>query len=405
VANVEEFRAGRGDTSLTQDEKVLEERGRAAVRTMAKFDAEKPGGFWRYRDLDYFSTRDDVSQTWRIDGVIPPGITLLVGPPGVGKSLLALSWSHHIANDREWGGRKVRSGSVAYLAPELGLQEFRRRLRACDAEFGPVGSNSWGLAFRTQDLRQWKLNGPPDDLEECVAGLSAQLSGDEGLIVIDTLAEHFHGDENTSAHMNPFVDALRQVQRRCSGCDILVVHHTARRGSEERGHSSLSGAVDCSYRLDHTLKLTCLKPPRSAPRPEPIQLQIKQVEIFPSDGNLPAATSAVMVVATGASGPANRGASPQIRRELAALQAAGERGLTMTEWCESCRTPTTTLSRRAKKALASYVRRVGSRYELTDEGRQFLDSPSSATSTATTPLEGVGGGSRMAGGLLQEAGA
>jgi hypothetical protein len=75
-------------------------------------------------------TDDDLADLppleWDIDGVLPTGgLNYLIGPAGVGKSLLALWWACCIGLGRNWYGRSVKRGRVIYVAAE-GSRSLRK---------------------------------------------------------------------------------------------------------------------------------------------------------------------------------------------------------------------------------------------------------------------------------------
>src|ERR1700744_6409506 len=56
---------------------------------------------------------------WLIEGILPQGgLAVLYGPPGAGKSFLALDWSMSVDRGREWSGRQVRQGAALYICAE-----------------------------------------------------------------------------------------------------------------------------------------------------------------------------------------------------------------------------------------------------------------------------------------------
>ena len=58
---------------------------------------------------------------WLIkDILVKDSLALLYGPPGVGKSFLALSLAYSVAAGTKWHDRDVDGGAVVYLAVEGG---------------------------------------------------------------------------------------------------------------------------------------------------------------------------------------------------------------------------------------------------------------------------------------------
>ena len=196
------------------------------------------------RLVAYRDALDSSEPDWCVRGVLE-GLGLLWGEAGVGKSFVACSLAASVATGRPWLGHRVREGAVVYVAGEGGAASVARRLdaavlalRCCDPEDGPVPL--------------WIVT-PGVDMVAGPAELMAVLDGVRpGLIIIDTLARCFGGDENSSQDMSRFVRSL-DLLRDLYACSVLVVHHankTDRSGAGKvRGSSVLYGAVDVSLQL------------------------------------------------------------------------------------------------------------------------------------------------------------
>jgi hypothetical protein len=196
------------------------------------------------RLVSYHDALDSPEPAWTVAGVLG-GLGLLWGEAGVGKSFVACSLAASVATGRPWLGHRVAEGAVVYVAGEGGALGVARRLdaavtalRCCDPEDGPIPL--W-IATTGVDL----VAGPTELM--VLLGSVAP-----GLVIIDTLARCFAGDENSQQDMSRFVyslDMLRDVY----GCSVLVVHHankTEKQGAGRvRGSSVLYGAVDVSLQL------------------------------------------------------------------------------------------------------------------------------------------------------------
>src|SRR5262249_46295895 len=67
---------------------------------------------------------------WLVDGLVGQNaLVVLFGPPGVGKSFLALDLALSIATGRPWLGRKTTQGGVVYVYAE-GTSELKHRAAA-----------------------------------------------------------------------------------------------------------------------------------------------------------------------------------------------------------------------------------------------------------------------------------
>lgn len=195
--------------------------------------------------LNYQDALKQPEAPWTVSGVLG-GLGLLWGEAGVGKSFVACGMAASVATGRHWLGHKVAEGPVVYIAGEGGAPAVARRLdaavtalRCCD-EDEPVPL--W-LVVPGVDLVAGS-----QELLQLMDGIEPQL------IVVDTLARCFGGDENSGTDMGAFVrtlDGLREMM----GGSALVVHHANKTdragGGRVRGHSSLYGAVDVSLQLQH----------------------------------------------------------------------------------------------------------------------------------------------------------
>lgn len=173
------------------------------------------------------------------------GLGMLFGPSGSGKSFFALDVAMSVSLDREWRGRRVKGGQVAYICAEGGTG-FRRRGRAY-LEYHGLAREGLPLHLLA-DAPNLLEKG---DIKDLIFALR-QIKGLR-LIVVDTLAQTTPGaNENTSedmgrvmAHCNALVAA--------TGAFVLLVGHTGK--DEDRGHRGWSGmpaAFDVSIQLERS---------------------------------------------------------------------------------------------------------------------------------------------------------
>ncbi len=173
---------------------------------------------------------------WRVRGVLPhEGIAAIYGPPGSGKSFLALDVLAAIASGRPWFGYRVQSAPVLYIALE-GEAGIAQRVQAHQTRHG--GAERMRFLAAPLDVRQ-----PTDRADIVRAAKAAGLAG--GVLCIDTLAASAPGmDENTSSDMGEVIAGLKALQSELGGL-VLAVHHSGKdQARGMRGHSSLLGALD-----------------------------------------------------------------------------------------------------------------------------------------------------------------
>lgn len=194
--------------------------------------------------LEPFETVEPPDEPFLVDALLPVrGIAFLCGPPGSGKSFVALDVALAIASGRPWLGRETLGGGVAYVCAE-------------DPD---------GVALRMKAQRQARAPGParlsrvrccPDLRDEAAVralclklaaearALEAQGSGLR-LTVVDTLAAAIPGaDENLARDMTLVLGALQRIGE-ASGGLVMVVAHTGKDPSKGiRGWSGLLGNAD-----------------------------------------------------------------------------------------------------------------------------------------------------------------
>lgn len=240
-----------------------------------------------------------VTQRWIIRGVLPADAFIqLIGPPGAGKTFVALDMAMCVACNLNWKGHATNGGPVIYINGE-GHFGLRLRLRAWRQHHKklPWRDHKSKLSVSEQPIHL------SDNVEELISALDDVVArdGPPVLIVLDTLARNFGGgDENSTQDMNQVVGKLDEIRERY-GSTILVLHHTGLKHVDRgRGNSALIGAVDGSLLLhqkDGQVVLT-FKKIREARLPEPKLFRLLETAIeglFDEFGD--AVTSAVVVSA------------------------------------------------------------------------------------------------------------
>ena len=113
-----------------------------------------------------------------------------------------------------------------------------------------------------------------------VKELEAQTGVQVALIVIDTLARHIEGDENSTRDMTEFVRAVDGLRNAFPGSTAVIIHHTGNNAeaiTRSRGSSALKAACDFEIQCDKGL-LTFTKV-KDGEQPEPMEFKLMPVEI------------------------------------------------------------------------------------------------------------------------------
>jgi hypothetical protein len=162
------------------------------------------------------------------------GLTVIWGPPKCGKSFWMFDTAMHITLGLPYRGRRVRQGTVVYLALEGGhgfrarIEAFRQRHRVTEAPFFLIT----GIADLVADHA-----GLVEDIRKELG------SNNPALVVIDTLNRSLVGSENKPEDMAAYVRAADAI-REAFNCAVAVIHHCGVDGTRPRGHTSLTGAAD-----------------------------------------------------------------------------------------------------------------------------------------------------------------
>lgn len=186
---------------------------------------------------------------WLLSGLIPrQGLVLMAGPPGAGKSLVALDWSLCLGAGLPVLGESVTRAGVVYLGAE-DAEGIRHRKEAWKATYG----RSPGFELVTPGVELPDLadvSGFIDALRS-IAGVMAGQGIPLRLLVIDTLAASMSGgDENLGAEMGKVLSNLRRIITEV-GVAVLVLTHTGKDyGRGVRGWSGQQADADTVIMFD-----------------------------------------------------------------------------------------------------------------------------------------------------------
>lgn len=257
--------------------------------------------------------------TWLIEGYIPKGgLAVLYGPSGGGKSFITLDWALSVATGREWFGHPVIKGPVVYVAGE-GKGGLGKRLEA------------WEMDKRLFVLNDIYFITVPVQLmvrDEVLAfvELMDTLPEKPSLVIFDTMARCMvGGDENSARDVGQFV-AGADLIRDMVGTAVLIVHHTSKGGTVERGSGALRAAADAMIGLtpeDDTMLLMVDKQKDGTPA-EPISLRL-----------VPVMNSASCVVGKAEYTSSGSGLTKDQRKVLKALSLFPD-GASRKDWQDAC---------------------------------------------------------------------
>lgn len=173
---------------------------------------------------------------WLVHDMIPMNtVTLLYGDGGTGKSLLALQLAVSTVLGGVWLNRVPGRGSVLYYSAEDDRTELHRRLATIAGTMGATMTDLSALTIANMAGRDALLaavsrrsnslipNFIFDGLNEKIAQIAPRL------IVLDTLADIYPGNENDRAQARQFIGILRglAIKYRCA---VLLLAHPSLTG-------------------------------------------------------------------------------------------------------------------------------------------------------------------------------
>lgn len=203
----------------------------------------KPSSTTNYTRLDLNATPPH--HEWMVERMICQGdVTLLAGPPGIGKSMIAQALTVAVAegHSRFLGQKLLVSGPVMYLDKENPQDVIYDRLRM------------FGLTDKGKPLVHYYhrpevyLDRSPEML------MDDALLIKPSLIVLDSLTRFHSQDENSAGTMNKlFNEGIIPLSRE-TGAAVLLLHHT-NKGEGGSTYQRIRGSGDISAAPDNTLEL------------------------------------------------------------------------------------------------------------------------------------------------------
>ena len=223
---------GAGETPMK-----YEQTQRAA--RVANFKA----GVFRASDLDGQPVPE---RKWHVRDLVPSNtVTLFMGDGGTGKSLCALQLAASTALERAWLGFPVRPGKAVYLSAEDDKAELHRRLADIVQAEGVTLANLETLTLRSlageDALLATLTRGGALEATGLLDAIDELLERDRpDLLVLDTLADYFPGNENDRAQARQFIGMLRGLAIRHE-CAVVMLAHPSLSGLNSG--SGMSGST------------------------------------------------------------------------------------------------------------------------------------------------------------------
>ncbi|KJC37962.1 hypothetical protein UP06_30405 [Bradyrhizobium sp. LTSP857] len=173
---------------------------------------------------------------WLATNRIPAGdVTILSGDGGGGKTTVALQLAISVEQRLgDWLGTVCEAGPVIFFSGEEPDQEMRRRLDRVARKRGIDPSDIEDLHFHFADPDRCLLgvarpNGPiaPTPLFEALAAAVFDIR--PVLVVVDSIAAVFGGNQNDRTHARSFVGMFRKLAREAD-CAVMLLDHPSLSG-------------------------------------------------------------------------------------------------------------------------------------------------------------------------------
>lgn len=194
---------------------------------------------------------------WMIDSLIPQSALVAVyGESETFKSFWAIDLAMSVGAGVPFMGKPTQKGFVVYVAAEGGGGLAKRVLAWLVAH--DLDPKDVDISFVLESV---SVGSNTPDVERLKHRLDNELRRKPTLIVFDTLARCFEGDENQQEDMGTFINGIDTLRKEY-GCTNMVVHHTGVNTSRARGSTALRSGVEtmiCIERQEDVLSITCDK--------------------------------------------------------------------------------------------------------------------------------------------------
>lgn len=200
---------------------------------------EKPKPTKRFQLIAFADVKiNRAVRRYLVKNLLPnSGLIVSWGPPKCGKSFWIMDLALHVALGWQYRGCRVQQAIVVYVALE-GHAGMPDRIEAFRTHHRIAGEVPFHLVLTRLNLIAEAL--------QLIADIKAQLGEGikPGLIVLDTLNRSLVGSESKDEDMAKYLAAADLVAESLGGA-VALVHHCGIDASRPRGHTSLTGSVEC----------------------------------------------------------------------------------------------------------------------------------------------------------------
>jgi RecA-family ATPase len=191
------------------------------VDRQKKTDDKMPAIFWERKTAAEIMNTDYPPIKWAVEGIIPEGLSIIVGAQKIGKSWFSLHLCTAVSHGGCFmGSIKVEQRGVLYLA----LEDNGRRIKDHLIKQGGMANDK--LFIVEQDKWKGEIGALRSYLEEYP---------DTGLVMIDTLFKFMPIDETNEYSKTYKPIAELQALAIKTRIPIVLIHHTRKGGNYNNG--------------------------------------------------------------------------------------------------------------------------------------------------------------------------
>ena len=189
-------------------------------------------------------TKNITPPDFLIDGIVEHDTDgAAIGASAVGKSFMAVCMACSVASGTKFFDREVQQGAVLYLTGE-GQEGILRRFA------GWMQHSGINIAKGNIQISNTTITLDADGASKLLAA-TEDIDQSIKLVIVDTLARHMTGEENSNRDMGAFMAAVDKIREE-HGCAVLIVHHTGHstdNSNRARGASAFYAALDFEFLL------------------------------------------------------------------------------------------------------------------------------------------------------------